>query len=66
MVGVLVFIDQDVSEPSLVLGCDLGESPKQIHGLPDQVIEIERLGALELPLIAIPHLDKESIGWILG
>ena len=54
-----------MAKPRLILGCNIRERPKQIHGLADQVIKIKSLGSLQLSLIAVPHLDEQRISGVL-
>jgi hypothetical protein len=44
VVGVLILVDQDVTEPSTVMLSDLRESLQHRDRLPDQVVEVERVG----------------------
>ena len=52
MVGVLVFVDQDVAEAVGVDLADLGEQLEHVHGADEQVVEVHRVHAVELALVA--------------
>ncbi len=43
VVGVLVFVHQNMAKTRLVFCCNLGKSSKEIHRLTNQVIKVERL-----------------------
>ena len=64
VVGVLVLIHQNVPKPGLIFRRHLGKSPEQVHGLADEVVEIKRLGAGELPLVAVPNLYEQRVGGV--
>ena len=44
MVGVLILVDEDVTELALVVGQRLPIRPQQIHRVEDDVIKIQRIG----------------------
>ena len=50
-VRVLVLVDQDVPEPLLVVLEDLGVLAEQPDGLHDDVVEVERPGRAQAPLV---------------
>ena len=51
MVGVLVLVDEHVAEPAPVGLAHLGEGLEQVHGHHDQVVEVERVGLAQPPLV---------------
>ena len=51
-VGVLVLVDQQVVETPGLGRADLGKPRKKLLGQQEQVIEIDRAGRLQRPLIA--------------
>ncbi len=53
VVGVLVLVDEDVAEPLLVVGEDVGERLEQLDGQHEDVVEVER-GGLDEALLVQP------------
>ena len=53
VVGVLVLIDQHVPEPPPILLAQLGKRLQQVHRGHDQVVEVQRVGRGEPPLILL-------------
>ena len=51
MVGVLIFIDQNVPELALVLRGDVRKSPEQVNRFANKVVEVEGVIAAKLGLI---------------
>ena len=51
VVGVLVLVDEDVTEPATVGLPHLGEGLEQVHGHHDQVVEVERVRLAQPPLV---------------
>lgn len=64
VVGVLILVDQYVPEATTVGVGDLRESAEQVHRLTDEVVEIERVGLLQLTLVVGEHLDEHALGGI--
>ena len=50
-VRVLELIDEDVSEPVLVVAEDVGVGLQQLHGHHQQVVEVHGVGVLQPPLV---------------
>ena len=51
MVGVLVLVDEHVAEPAPVVLADVGERLEQVDRGHDQVVEVERVGLAQPPLV---------------
>lgn len=50
-VGVLVLVDEDVAEASAVVLRGVGEGLEQVDGRHDEVVEVERVGLPQPPLV---------------
>ena len=61
LVRVLIFIDEDVSESTLIQSTDLGESPKKIHGLCDEVIKVERIGPTKFVGVPAENIEDHDL-----
>ena len=59
MVGVLVFVDQDVTETTTVILGDLRVALQHRNGLADQVVEIERVCGAQATLVLGKHLSDD-------
>ncbi len=59
MVGVLVLVDQDVAEPTPVVLGDLRVGLQHRHGLADEVVEVQRVGRPQPPLILLVDLGGD-------
>ena len=66
MVGVLVFVDQNVAELSLILGCHRWESSEQVNRFTDQVVEVECVIAAKLALIRTVDRGDGSLNRVGG
>ena len=44
MVRVLILVDEDVAELTLVVGQRLPVRPQQIHRVEDDIVEVQRIG----------------------
>ena len=66
MVGVLVFVDQNVAELSLILRCNSRESAEQVNRFTDQVVEVECVIAAKLALIRTVDRGDGSLNRIGG
>ena len=64
VVGVLVLVDEDVPKAPAVDIRNLRERAEQIHGLGDEVVEVERVGALQSSLVVAEDLDEEALGGV--
>ncbi|CFE41021.1 Uncharacterised protein [Mycobacterium tuberculosis] len=53
VVGVLVFVNQDMPEPPTVVLGDLREGLQHRDGLADQVVEVQRVGRPQPPLVFV-------------
>ncbi|GAB3863819.1 hypothetical protein GCM10027610_111160 [Dactylosporangium cerinum] len=62
VVGVLVFVDEDVAEPAAIGLGDLGVALQQVHHAHDQVVEVERVGLGEALLIERVGLGEGPLG----
>jgi hypothetical protein len=51
VVRVLVFIDEDVEEPLLILFLDLGRLIEEADDAQEQVVKIQRVSLLQRPLV---------------
>ena len=60
VIGVLVFVDQDVPESTPVVLGDLRERLQHGHRLADQVVEIQRVGRPQPALILGVHLGDDA------
>ena len=60
VIGVLVFVDQDVPESAPVVLGDLRERLQHRHRLTDQVVEIQRVGRPQPALILGVHLGDDA------
>ena len=60
MVGVLVFVDQDVPEPSAVVLRDLRVALQHRHRLTDQIVEVERVRRAQAALILAVDLGHDA------
>ena len=47
-VGVLVFVDQEVSETPVIAFADFGGDLEQAHGFQQQIVEVQRIGLEQL------------------
>ena len=61
VVRVLILIHQHVPETAPVQGRNLRKAAEHPHRLANQVIKIERLIALQFPLIAAINFENERI-----
>ena len=61
MVGVLVFVDENVPESSLVESRNRGEGPEQVDRLADQVIEIEGIRRLEAAGVFAEDVEEDPL-----
>ncbi len=61
MVGVLVLVDEDVPESPLVERRDARESPEQVDGLRDEIVEVEGVGTGELARVTAEDLDEDGL-----
>ena len=61
VVRVLVLVDEDVPEPALIDRGDVGMRAEQLHGLPDEVVEVEGVCPLQLLLVRREDLSKEPL-----
>ena len=61
VVGVLVLVHQEVPEPALVERRDLGEGTEQVHGLRNEVVEVERVRAVQLGRVAPEQLEEHDL-----
>ena len=62
VVGVLVLVDEDVPEPAPVDVGDVRERPEQVDRLPDEVVEVEGVRALQRALVVGEHVDEHALG----
>ncbi len=62
MVGVLVLVDQEVAEPPLVERRHVRERAEQIHGLGDEVVEVERVRVAQRATVAAARSRGTRIG----
>ena len=53
MVGVLVLVDHHPAEGARVAVADLLEELEQVDGADEQVVEVHRVGAVELALVLL-------------
>ncbi len=56
VVGVLVLVDQHVTEAVRVPVPDLGEQLQHVDGADQQVVEVHRVGAMQLTLVGAIHV----------
>ena len=61
VVGVLVLVDQDVAEPAPVVLGDVGEGLQDVDRRHDQVVEVERVGLPQPPLVAGVGLGQHPL-----
>ena len=66
LIGVLVLVDEDVTEPLAVVVEDVGVFTKQTHDVEQQVIEVHRPGALEPCLVLGVHVGMLAVEDVLG
>ena len=66
VVGVLVFVDQNVAKLALVLGSNLREVAEQKNRLRDEVVEVEGVVALEFALVAAKDFGNHARGRVGG
>ena len=64
VVGVLVLVDEDVPESPTVDVGDVREGPEQVDRLPDEVVEVERVGALQGSLVVAEHIHELALGGV--
>ena len=50
-VGVLIFVDQDVAEPPVILGQHIRMLPEDVHHVQHQIAEIGRVELLQSVLV---------------
>ena len=65
-VGVLVFVDQDIVEASVVVGEDLGVLREQAQVVQQEVAEIDGVDGLEALLIALVERHRPAVGKAVG
>ena len=65
MVGVLVFVDHDVPEPLAVVLRDLREVLQHRDGLADEVVEVQRVGRTQPPLV-LAEDGGDGAGQLVG
>ena len=65
VIGVLVLVDQDVPEAALIQRGHLGEGSKEVHRLPDEVIEVERVRPSELSRVLAEDLDENTLSGVI-
>ena len=61
-VGVLELVDQHVVEPTAPAGQDIGMIAEQVHGLHEEVVEVERRRLEQAPLVLPVHLRDALLG----
>ena len=61
VVGVLVLVDQHVAEPAAVVLGDVGEGLQQVDRGHDQVVEVERVGLAQPPLVERVGLGEHRL-----
>ena len=61
MVGVLVLVDEDVAEPAPVVLGDLREGLQDVDRRHDQVVEVQRVGLPQPPLVAGVGLGEHPL-----
>ena len=66
VVGVLVFVDQNVAKLALVLSGNLREIAEQKDRLRDEVVEVEGVVALEFALVAAEDFGNHARGRVGG
>ena len=66
VVGVLVLVDQHVPEPPPVVLGDVGERLQQVDRRHDQVVEVERVGLAQPPLVERVGLGERLLDVRLG
>ena len=65
VVGVLVLVDHDVPETTPVVLGDLRVALQYRHRLPDQIVEVQRVGGAQATLILGVHLGDDA-GEVVG
>ena len=65
-VGVLVLVDHEVLEPLLVVRQDVGEQLEDLHGLDDEVVEVQGVVGQQLLLVALVDLTDEFVRVAVG
>ena len=61
MVRVLVLVDEDVAERLLPLAPRLREALQHLHGEHEQVVEVDRVGAVQRALVEVVHLGHRLV-----
>ncbi len=61
MVGVLVLVDEHVAEPAPVVLGHVGEGLQDVDGRHDEVVEVERVGLAQPPLVAGVGLGEHPL-----
>ena len=64
VVGVLVLVDEDVPEPAAVDVGDVRERAEEVHGLADEVVEVEGVRPLQRALVVAEHVDEHALGGV--
>ncbi len=61
-VGVLVLVDEHVTEPSAVVVADVGLLGQQFDGHPEEIVEVHRAGLAEAELVLVVDVRELSLG----
>ena len=61
VIGVLVLVDEDVTESAAVVLGHVREELEQRHGRPDEVVEVERIGAAQASLVLGVGLGEHAV-----
>ena len=64
MVGVLIFINQNVPELALVFSGHCRKSAQQVHGFANQVVEVKSVVALQFALVARENFGNHALHWV--
>ncbi len=69
VIGVLVLVNENVSKPALINRGNVWVSPKQVHGLPNQVVKVEGICTAQLLFVFVKDLNEyafSGVGFVGG
>ena len=65
-IGVLVLVDQDVAEPVVEAGANIGLRPEQLGDVVEQVVKVDRVEVAKPTLVGRIHLRDAAVVKLLG